>query len=522
MNWKSILTTVVISATTAVASVGLYSRYGQRNNFSLVDSQGKVPVNYAGFFDKSGNPGEPVDFEAAANTAIPTVVHIKTTTNPRQVSNNLPRQRNPLAELFGLGDDDLNGMFRQREMPAQQASGSGVLISEDGYIVTNNHVVDGADEITVTLSNKKSMKAKVIGTDPSTDIAVIKVEGHGFPYMLYGNSDDVHIGQWVLAVGYPLTLETTVTAGIVSAKSRYLGINSRKASSNAIESFIQTDAAVNPGNSGGALVNTKGELIAINSAIASATGYYSGYSFAIPVNIAKKVVNDLIQYGTVQRGYLGIQYPNDEVGDQYTDEERKQRGIRDAVNGVYIGEVAKGGAADAAGLKVGDIITKVNGTPISGGTDLQGMIARYKPGEKLTITFKRDDKEQTTVATLQNKAGTYAVDVTTALDKMGAQFKNLDPTRAKQLGVKGGVVVTNITDGIIKDQTMMKEKFVILRVDGKEITGVDDLKNSLKGKASVNVEGIYPGFEGVYQYGLNDLNGSGPSRGNGDDDGDGQ
>lgn len=521
MNWKGILTTVLISAATAVVSVGLYSKFEQRNNYVWRDSQGKVPVNYAGFFNKDGSPAEPVDFETAANTAIPAVVHIKTITNPRQVSNNLPRQqRNPFAELFGLGDDDPFGdMFRQRSIPGQQASGSGVIISEDGYIVTNNHVIDGADEVNVTLSNKKQLKAKVIGADPSTDIAVLKIEGHGYPYLLYGNSDDVHVGQWVLAVGYPFTLETTVTAGIVSAKSRALGINSRKAANTAIESFIQTDAAVNPGNSGGALINPKGELIGINSAIASPTGSFAGYSFAIPVNIAKKVVNDIIAYGSVQRGYLGIEYPNEQQLDELTPEQRKQQGLRDDVDGVYISAVTKGGAAEAAGLQKGDIITKINGNTINGGADLQGLIARYKPGEKISITFKRDGSERSVDATLKNKIGTEDITVTTVLDKLGAQLTTLDEKKAKQLGVKGGVVISGISRGIISDQTMMKNNFVILRVDGKEVANVDQLKAALAGKSSVNIEGIYPGFEGVYQYGLNDLNGTGSSQGGGDDDG---
>ncbi len=519
MNWKGILTTVLVSATTAVVSVGLYAKYQQRNNYALVASQGKVPVNYAGFFGKDGNPGQPVDFEAAASTAIPAVVHIKTSTNPRTVSNNLPRQKNPFAELFGLGDDDPFGqMFGQKSIPGQIASGSGVLISEDGYIVTNNHVVDGADEVNVTLSNKKYMKAKVVGTDPSTDLAVLKIEGHGYPYLLYGNSDDVHIGQWVLAVGYPFTLETTVTAGIISAKGRALGLNSRKAANSAVESFLQTDAAVNPGNSGGALINTKGELIGINSAIASPTGAFAGYSFAIPVNITKKVVNDLIAYGMVQRGYLGIEYPNEQALDQLTEEQRKQQGVADDVNGVSISTVVPGGAAEAAGLKKGDIITKINGNIISGGADLQGRIALYKPGEKINITYLRDGSEHTAIATLKNNAGTLDVVHTSALDKLGAQFATLDAAKAKALGIKGGVVVSGIGQGIISDQTMMKNKFVILRVDGKDVYSVDQFKAALDGKSSVNVEGIYPGFEGVYQYGLNDLNGQGSSSG-GDDDG---
>lgn len=521
MKWKGILTTVLVSAATAVVSVGIYAKFQQKGNYAWIESQGKVPVNYAGFFNKDGTPGEPVDFEAAANTAIPAVVHIKTTTNPRTVSNNLPHQKNPFSELFGLGEDDPFGdFFRQRTIPGQQASGSGVIISEDGYIVTNNHVIDGADEVNVSLSNKKSLKAKVVGADPSTDIAVLKVEGHGYPYLLYGNSDDVHIGQWVLAVGYPFTLETTVTAGIVSAKSRALGLNARRAPRSAVESFIQTDAAVNPGNSGGALVNTRGELIGINSAIASPTGSFAGYSFAIPVNIAKKVVNDLIAYGAVQRGYLGIEYLDDQALEQMTPEQRKAQGFQEqGVNGVLVSNVMKGSAAEAAGIKKGDVITSINGTAIAGGSDLQGVIARYKPGEKVNITFRREGAEHTVAATLLNNAGTEAIVKSTVLDKLGAHFQNLDEKKAKQLGVKGGVIVTGIQQGIISDQTMMKEKFIILRVDGKDILSVDQFRNALEGKSSVNIEGIYPGFEGVYQYGLNDLNGTGGGQGNNDDDG---
>ncbi len=517
MNWKGILTTVLVSAATAVGSVALYAKYEQKHNYMYAwkDSQGKVPVNYAGFFNKDGNPGEPVDFEAAANTAIPAVVHIKTTTNPHPVSNNLPRQKNPFAELFGLGDDDPFGDMFRHNNPGMQASGSGVIISEDGYIVTNNHVIDGADVVDVTLSNKKSLKAKVVGTDPSTDIAVLKIEGHGYPYLLYGNSDDVHIGQWVLAVGYPFTLETTVTAGIVSAKSRALGLNSRKAPQTSVESFIQTDAAVNPGNSGGALVNTRGELIGINSAIASPTGSFAGYSFAIPVNIAKKIVNDLISYGSVQRGYLGIEYLDEQRINQMSDEQRKAEGLQDDINGVLISGVGKGSAADLAGLKKGDVITSINGTTIEGGSDLQGLIARYKPGEKVNITFTRDGSTHTAAATLLNNGGTEEVN---ALAKLGAQFQTLDPAKAKQLGIKGGVTVGSIGAGIISDQTMMKDKFIILRVDGKDVYNVDQLKAAFAGRTSVNIEGIYPGFEGVYQYGLNDLTGSGSPK-QGEDDG---
>jgi len=246
-------------------------------------------------------------------------------------------------------------------MPEQRASGSGVIITDDGYIVTNNHVVDGADEINVTLPNKKSYKASVIGADPSSDIAVIKIEGKGFPYLVYGNSDEVKLGQWVLAIGYPLNLDVTVTAGIVSAKSRSIGINGQQSNS-PVESFIQTDAAVNPGNSGGALINTNGELIGINSAIASPTGSYAGYSYAIPVNMAKKIVTDIVKFGTVQRAYIGINYAGENISDEAKKQLEKEIGVAyKEGEGVNVTGVPEGGAAANAGMKKGDIITKGNG-----------------------------------------------------------------------------------------------------------------------------------------------------------------
>ena len=326
MKLKHVLAIMTISATTAVASMWGYNKFVQKETYVYEGATGqevKVPSNYAQF---NGAANTPVDFTAAASAAIPATVHIKTKTNA-QVTNNLPK-RNPLSDMFGDGFDDLFG-DRGRSLP-QMASGSGVIISDDGYIVTNNHVVEGADDITVTLSNKKSFKAKVIGTDPSTDLSIIKIEAKGLPFLLYGNSDDAKIGQWVLAVGYPLNLEATVTAGIVSAKGRTLDIN-RRQSKNPIESFIQTDAAVNPGNSGGPLITTDGKLLGINSAIASPTGSYAGYSFTIPVNIVKKVVSDLMKFGTVQRAFLGINYAPDNISDDV----KKQNGIKDG-EGVYV------------------------------------------------------------------------------------------------------------------------------------------------------------------------------------------
>ncbi|MBS1734664.1 MAG: trypsin-like peptidase domain-containing protein, partial [Bacteroidetes bacterium] len=315
MKFKQVLFTAMISAVTTLAVVWGYGTYTKKNNLYAGQPVAAVPANYkyAGLTEAGIPPGAPADFTQPAQAALQAVVHIKTKTNAKQVSNNMQRsQRNPFTDMFG--DDIFDQLFggRSNIIPEQKASGSGVIISEDGYIVTNNHVVQNTDEITVTLNNKRTYKAKVIGTDPSYDLAVIKVDATALPYLVYGNSDDVKIGQWVLAIGYPLNLETTVTAGIVSAKARSLGLNKDKTGNpgGGVESYIQTDAAVNQGNSGGALVNTDGRLVGINSAIASPTGYYSGYSYAIPVNIVKKVVDDIMKFGTVQRGYLGISFGN--------------------------------------------------------------------------------------------------------------------------------------------------------------------------------------------------------------------
>src|SRR5882672_7973037 len=362
MKFKQVVAIVFISVATTVAGLWGYDHFQRNKTYFYSQDSVKLPANYAKFFngEKSGNGSGPADFTDAASAAIPATVHIKTKT-VRSVSNNLPK-RNPFSDLFGIDPDDFFG-DRSRSLP-EMGSGSGVIISDDGYIVTNNHVVDGADEVMVTLSNKKSFKAKVVGTDPSSDLAVVKVDAKGLPFLLYGNSDDVKVGQWVLAVGYPLYLETTVTAGIVSAKGRSIEINSRQSKS-PIESFIQTDAAVNPGNSGGPLINPEGQLVGINSAIASPTGSYAGYSFTIPVNIVKKVVSDIMKFGTPQRAYLGISYPRDDM----SEDQKKENGIKDG-DGVYVWTVTPDGPAAHAGLKQGDIITKLNGEEVLTGAEM--------------------------------------------------------------------------------------------------------------------------------------------------------
>ncbi|MGZ8551317.1 MAG: S1C family serine protease, partial [Chitinophagaceae bacterium] len=426
MKWKQILLIIGISAVSAVTSVWIYGKTTRNQPSYVQGAQGNIPVNYAGFFDNIAGAADPIDFTKAANAAVPAVVHIKTKIAAKKINNQLPRRNNNMEDLF---EEFFNNGLGQRIQPEQRASGSGVIISDDGYIITNNHVVsDGgqgvADEITVTLSNKKIYKAKVIGRDPSSDLAVLKIDGRGFPFLLYGNSDNLKLGQWVLAVGYPLTLETTVTAGIVSAKGRSIGINSRQ-SNTPIESFIQTDAAVNQGNSGGALIATDGQLIGINSAIYAPTGTYAGYSFAIPVNIVKKIVNDLIEYGDVKRGFIGISYSPSE-----TENERLVKQAIPEGQGVYVKEVPADGAAMQAGIKKGDIITKVNGNAVSSGLEMSAQIASFKPGDKVNIVYFRSGKENQVSLTLKGTAGKLTELASALPEIMGAELENIDEKTA--------------------------------------------------------------------------------------------
>ncbi len=507
MKLKQIFITAVISAATALGVIWGYATYVKNNNTYAEQQEGVVPVNYkyAGLLD--GNlPPNAIDFTAPAAAATPAVVHIKTKTNAKQVNNSLPKRQpnNPFSDL--LDDEMFEQLFGGRGgrnmIPEQKASGSGVIISDDGYIVTNNHVVANADEITVTLSNKKTYKAKVIGTDPSYDLSVIKIDATALPFLLYGNSDDVRVGQWVLAIGYPLNLETTITAGIVSAKARTLGLNKDRNGDarSGVESFIQTDAAVNMGNSGGALINTDGKLVGVNSAIASPTGYYSGYSYAIPVNIVKKVIDDLIKFGTVQRGFLGVSFLN---ASDLNDEEKKKAGIPLTAEGIYVSDVPTDGGAYEAGIRKGDIIRKINGVDIYSGAEMQGFISRQKPGDKLPVTYIRNGKENTTMVTLKNKAGNYEiVKAEAALEVLGGDFVTLDARKAKEYGVTGGIIVKKINDGALNDQTRMKDGFIILKVNDKEVKSVEELKAAVGSNKAVTISGFYPGYDGVYEYPL--------------------
>lgn len=481
------LTVIVTAACTSLITVFLAARYGPDTPI-FAPKDRHVPVNYVGLGDKPIISSGPVDFQAAAEASVKAVVHIHTKTKPRTiVANDL--------------DDFWGGMFgpRQYTLPPQLGSGSGVIISPDGYIVTNNHVVAGADELTVTFNDRYTTSAKVVGTDPSTDLAVVKVDEKNLPFMEFGNSDDVHLGQWVLAVGYPFSLDATVTAGIVSAKGRSIGINSTRAK-NAIESFIQTDAAVNPGNSGGALVNTSGQLIGINSAIASPNGTYTGYSYAIPSNIVSKVVGDLRQYGKVQRGYLGIA-PLD--AKNATQQQLVALGL-DHINGVYVLGVSDNGGARAAGIRQGDYIMQIAGVPVASVPELLEQVARYKPGDHVAIIYQRDGKEYNTTVELKNSAGTTSIIKNGAPGLLlGATMRPLTEQERKTYGIAGGVVVLSPGDGPVAQMTSMKKNFVITAVNGQAVSNLENLQQALAAAGGrIQLAGFYPGYSGMYYYSL--------------------
>jgi Do/DeqQ family serine protease len=509
MNKKSIFTMIAVSAITALVTAWSFGQLSGSNKASEVfENSGKLPANYASFKEsKAGGTVYPIDFTSAATAATPAVVHIKTKINARTVMQEMPRS--PFADLFG---DDFFGDFfggeggqRQMRIPEQRASGSGVIMTKDGFIVTNNHVIENADEINVTLPNKRSYKAELIGTDPSSDLAVLKIEGQEFPFLVWGNSDEVRLGQWVLAIGYPWSLDVTVTAGIVSAKARALGLNRRKSDS-PIESFIQTDAAVNQGNSGGALVDTEGRLIGINAAIASQTGSYAGYSYAIPVNIVRKIVGDLIKFGTVQRAYLGVTY----LPDNTPNEELSKQGIKQG-QGIYVASVNNGSAAKDAGIKEGDYITGINGVEVGSASEMVEQIANYRPGDKVTINFSRDGKPMKGTATLKNISGTTDVvkvesKNSSILRTLGGELETVETKQARQWGINGGVQVKSVGTGLLST-TRMQEDFVITAVSGTAVSSKEQLAEMLtKAQGTVRLEGIYPGFEGTYAYPLNMAN----------------
>ena len=427
---------------------------------------------------------EGMNFIYAAEKSTPAVVHIRSTLkSSNQQSYN------------GPWDDMLRDFFDQnpeRRRSPGMSSGSGVIISEDGYIVTNNHVIEGADEIEVTLNDNRKYKAKLIGKDPNTDLAVIKVKEEGLLSIQYGSSDRVKIGEWVLAVGNPFNLTSTVTAGIVSAKGRNIDILRRQYG---IESFIQTDAAVNPGNSGGALVNLRGELVGINTAIATPTGTYAGYSFAVPVSLVKKVVEDLVEFGVVQRALLGVSIAN--VTDPRLEEEDL-----DDLKGVYIMTVNENSAADEAGLEQGDIIIEIDNQSISNVAELQEQVARNRPGDVIQVTYKRGDRVKTVSATLKNMANnTSIVKRTGNLEIEGSLFENLTSDELEELDIDGGVKLSELGNGKWKDAGL-KEGFVVTSIDKRPIENTEEFASILNQKqGGILIGGIQPNGEEAY-YGL--------------------
>lgn len=454
-----------------------------------------------------------VDFTQAAAAVTPAVVYIRTTYSSQQGNGG---GSSPFDDMFG----DFFGQ-RMRPRGPQQASGSGVIISPDGYIVTNNHVVEKADKITVNLNDHRTFQAKVVGTDPSTDLALIKISGNDLPIVKLGNSDDAKVGEWVLAVGNPFNLNSTVTAGIVSAKGRNIGIigsenndedsnpfgmrqrqSQQPRLNKAIESFIQTDAAINPGNSGGALVNTKGELIGINAAIASHTGSYEGYGFAIPINLAKKVLNDIKQFGSVKRGYIGVSFR------ELNDDAAKDLGIS-RNTGLYVSELVDGGGAEAAGVRKGDIITKVEGNPVYESSDLQERVGRLQPGDKINITVLRDGSEKNLTVTLKGeaaapKSAAVSKSAEELFNKLGASFQPLTKAQKAKFHVNNGVVVTQVRPGRLFYETDIPVGSIITNINKQPINSIADIDKAITNLRNGNliITGIYPdgtSFNNMFQ-----------------------
>lgn len=419
---------------------------------------------------------QPVDLTKAAESSVHAVVHIRAT----ELSKTRTIQTQP--DFFDWFFGDGRGQQRQIQTQPRVGFGSGVIISKDGYIVTNNHVVEGADEITVKLNDERELKGRVIGTDPDTDLALLKIEGDDFPTIPVGDSDALKVGEWVLAVGNPFNLNSTVTAGIVSAKARSIGTTAANGQAASIQSFIQTDAAINSGNSGGALVNAAGELVGINAMLYSPTGAYSGYGFAIPTNLMTKVVSDLKVYGTVQRALLGIKggdFTTDlQMDDEVVKEMEKRMEELGVKDGILVAQVIEGGSS-AGILKENDVITKMDGKKLHKFTDLQEALSKHRPGDKVQLTIVRDKKEKEVTITLKNAQGNTKVVKNAGMEILGAAFKPVDADLRRQLNLGYGLEVTGVSDGKMADAGIRKG-FIILKANGQPMKTVEDLENVLK------------------------------------------
>ena len=477
----------VIAVSAGVAGFTAYSMMPAQTN-TLSFDEVFPQSNHTRLAALDATQMQPVDLTQAAENSVHAVVHIKSTQESKTQTVTV---RDPFYEFFGDMFGNRGGQQRQVQTPERVGFGSGVIISKDGYIVTNNHVIDKADVISVKLNDGREFKGRIIGADPSTDLALVKIEGEDLPIIPIGDSEQLKIGEWVLAVGNPFNMASTVTAGIVSAKARSLGVYN-----NGVGSFIQTDAAINQGNSGGALVNARGELVGINSVLYSPTGAYSGYGFAIPTTIMTKVVADLKQFGAVQRALLGIKGlaidDEQQLMDEKTKEQVKELG---ASEGVWVREVVEGGSADGS-LEVNDVIIGIDGKRVKNFAGLQEELAKHRPGDKVKVKVIRDKKEKTVEMTLKNEQGTTSVVKDADMDILGAAFREVPQDLKQQLRLSGGLEVTGVTEGKMKAAGVRKG-FIILKANGQVVKTVDQLEEIMK-EASRSTEpvlflnGIFP------------------------------
>lgn len=498
-KYLGVLATAVLGGIISLGGA-YYLGFGQQQEVRIIQQESKPLPQFSDFVPDFGELVPASGFTVAADKALPAVVHIKAGKRASMASGGLDLDGLPpmFRDFFGpRGFDQQPDKGGQR--PLQQGSGSGVIISADGYIVTNNHVIEDAEELEVVLNDERTYTATIIGADPTTDIALIKIEESGLPTVKFADSDQIKIGEWVIAVGNPFSLTSTVTAGIVSAKGRSIDIL-REKSQYAIESFIQTDAVVNPGNSGGALVNINGDLVGINTAISSPTGVFAGYSFAVPSKIVAKVVEDLKDFGVVQRGYLGAKIV--ELNAAFAKEEGINR-----ESGVYISEVSPNSAAEEGGLQKGDVIVAVDGVKTLKNSELLEQLGRRRPGDQVNISIERAGQAKQMTVQLKNQAGNFdAVTADTApalYDQLGAEIASLSAEGAEKLNLKGGVQIVKLRQGILSEQTRIQEGFVITKVDGQSIKNTADLERLLANKkGAVALEGKYPGKNETVRYAL--------------------
>jgi serine protease Do len=482
---KKILSTLLIAAIGGTSAIYIQQKFFKEGSFSST-TVASMPVR---FVSSGSVPMNAPDFTQAAEASVNAVVHIKTRVEEKYDQLNY----DPFHQFF----------YGQPQQRIQQGSGSGVIIDKNGYIVTNNHVIDGASEIQVVLNDKRTYSAELVGADPQTDLALLKIKEKDLPIMPYGNSDNVKVGEWCLAVGNPFNLNSTVTAGIISAKGRNINIleNDPSRGMFPIESFIQTDAAVNPGNSGGALVSTTGELIGINSAIASQNGAYIGYSFAIPVNIVKKVVADLAELGVVQRAFIGVSIHD--IDSKFAEE----KGLKN-LNGVYVSGLSENGSAEQAGVEIGDVITKVEEIDVKNVAELQEQVGKYRPGDKIKVSLVRSGKEMNLPVVLKNKEGNVGIvkkekPAEKPIFTLGAAFEQVTKEEMTRLKISNGVRISKLQNGKMA-AAGIREGFIVTSIDKKKVNNIDDVESALKNKqGGVLIEGIYPnGMRAYYGFGL--------------------